>query len=351
MKEMKKFSFVFLAVLALLAGACKRPTPEIPPTPVTLSLDNLNRIPPPDVLEEVYFFSGGAGGGEGCELEENYPSPTLGSAPDTAEKMQLIEIVTCGWSPDEKIEIFASHPDGTIVKQELETDSHGELWFQYVVVWEEKAGIYVFSFRSQGTKLEHHVKVTDPVGPHLYLSEDKLYFYQFSSSERVRLFLYDSSRDKLIGWNELKTSNEGNLVVNIPANVDYSVQYVAVGDNSGQVLFLYQGWVDDLAEQKGWDTGDIYCKGASLQDPKFKGFHSVQVIAPEITGYVADDDDNPDWSVKVTLKQGALINIWPGGPICKNNMFWWQGVTDLYPDAIIWIPEGAGGQYYFKVID
>ena len=350
---MKHISFFSLAALALMAGACMPATPEIPPTPVTLSLDDLNRVPPADVLEEVYFFSGGAGGGGGCEWDEDYSTPKVGLAPDVVEKMQLIEIDTCGWSADENIEVYISLPNGTKEKQALATNSFGELWFEYVVGWEDQEGVYGFNFRNQEVNLEHDVEVTHPEGPRLYLSKDraKLYFYQFKPTERVRFFLYDFSHDKMIGWLELKMSKDGSLVMNVP--VDNEVHYAAIGDISGQVLFLYEGWSDDLGELRGWNTGDVYCKDAPIQKPKYKGGQIVEVIVPELTGYFADDNDDPDWSRSVTLKQGSLIDIWPSAhhPICKDNMFWWWGNTGLYPDKTIWIPEGKGDQFYIKVVE
>jgi len=130
-------------------------------------------------------------------------------------------------------------PDGKIQTDHL-TASKG-FTYSYEMTANMLPGEYVFEFSGTSGKVEKHIEVYAPVGPHVYrlLSEQKLVLYGFKPREKVRVFIFydhpESSKAMytFVGWCKIAVDESGQAFIEIPD--EEMLVYFVEGRKSGIV--------------------------------------------------------------------------------------------------------------------
>lgn len=183
----------------------------------SLSLDDLDAIPPKDIIQEIGFYGGLGGGGSQCQQE--YQSPTFpGVATRTYEWMDEVSITICGLVVGEEVRVIAKLPNDTfedsLVARQTEFVGNAEITYDFLPVVNSPVGEYVFTFIGNTWTLEYIAVVVEPPDARLYLHESQLFLVNFPPNESVRVLVYgNDSRAigrSLIGWKEYKV-NDGEI--------------------------------------------------------------------------------------------------------------------------------------------
>ena len=186
---------IFTLLAILLFGCATSPTPtktptvkptsiKVSPMPETVnndlplievfSIQDANKIPPEDVLQEVSF--GGQGGGDDtkmCDaLTKIYSKPTLASASVKAEWLDHAGgIGICGWRANETVSLTITFPDGSISRETLEaynTEGTAATFYDTPLPSvNDQVGTYFYLFEGESGKVSHSINVYIPNEPRL----------------------------------------------------------------------------------------------------------------------------------------------------------------------------------------
>ena len=227
------------------AEAAGQPFPEEPATN-NLSLGELNFTTPQDILDEVAFYAGLGGGGEGCSGADTSPIFYAGTNDDKAQLLDKIQIVLCGLPvTGENVKIRVKLPNNSYREYTEQVDSGRGIYFDYESELNDPTGTYQFAFEGGTWSIDKNIVISDISTPSLFWDGNQLIFAKFQPNENIRLFVYsdDGSNAKLVGWQAVKVNSEGQLIVNLN---DPKGQFVAIGEISGEVPFQWKwgmgGW-------------------------------------------------------------------------------------------------------------
>ena len=334
----------YLALCCLLVlAACQPAAGEIPaimtPTPlppeVRLSSENVDQVPPQDVIIEVVYFSIGGGIGD-RNCSRDYEKPGFGYRSKSTDTMQPILMVICGWPAEKSIQVEILKPDGKREQMQVQSDRRGRVSLYYMVPWDGQTGTYRLRLKRWFTSVEYSFEITTPAGPSVSLSSDRkqLYFFQFEPFEQVRVFLYDWTDDlSFAGWFEVEMNAEGKLVVeDALESQERSFAYIAVGAESGQAV---TNMPDNVS------VADMFCKGAPLPT---KGIRKGSVVEVAIESLTASEVKQ---EVQVELPRGTRLYI-REGPTCRDQMYWWTGTIGDSFQPWYSFPEGRDGEYFIR---
>ena len=267
--------------------------------------------------------------------------------------MKLITFDLCPSKSGIEYHVEIIKPNGDKESSIFISDFHKDYGstFTYFVPWDGEEGKYTFIISSlEIESATFTVDVVHPDGPRLYLSQDrtKVFFYQFLPFEKIRMFIYtayiDSAlselpSDEFIGWKHLQVDEKGSAILlnSLESDAEH-FQYAAVGEKTGQILFLREGW--DTRINPSWGSSDIYCEGAPNPQPSI-GNSKVIITSDNVIGY--EYLHKP--SVPVAVPKGTELNISNYyGVSCKDNMYWYF----TYDFDGLWVPEGKDGEYFFQ---
>lgn len=207
------------------------------PQTTNISTGNLNTSLPSDVLEEVAYYGGLGGGGQGCSNSYGTPTFVSGINDVQAQLLDQIEVEICGvQTPGENINISVQLPDNSSRSFTAHVESDGSVYFEYDSRLGDPTGTYHFSFDGSNWSLNKDIVINDISSPSLFKDGSQLILAKFRPNENVRLFLYKSngSNAKFIGWQSVQVDSNGQLIVTVD---DSSGEFIAIGDNSGQVPY------------------------------------------------------------------------------------------------------------------
>lgn len=304
-----------------------------------LTQEDLNPVPPDDIIQEIGFFGGLGGGGSLCDMYD-YQSPTFAYFADRPyEWMHDVSVTICGLTVGEEVQIVVILPNGetvrdTAIVRQTESEDVGELSYDYMPLVYDPVGDYTVTFTGNTWVLEYPFIVIEPSDARLYLHESKLLLINFSPNEIVRLFVYgtpNSNNSKLIGWKEFQVNDGGDLVLNI----EDRDSYVVIGELSGQLSVNIE-------------SGDIYCQ--NVRNPVGvvpNGY--AQVMVDNLPTYSLDS--NQIW-VKdgySNIGKGEILQI-TSNAICANESFLWA-VDCINRNCTGFVPESGPDGYYLRPLE
>lgn len=213
------------------------------------SLSTANQVAPDDILQEIAFATGGDAD-TGCLGA--FTQPTIVSVVKDASLHELVEIGSCGWQNNERIDITITFPDGKITSQEqiFQQFNASEFIFNFkTTVLSDPPGSYHIVFAGSSGTIDTSIVLHEPSGPHFYWNEDgTLLLYNFQPREGVRIFAYTAGGSgfnvlgersyQLHAWQEFNVNQYGILEINpyFDVPIDW---YAAIGDYSGEIRPLY----------------------------------------------------------------------------------------------------------------
>ena len=305
-----------------------------------LTEDVLNIIPPEDIIEQIGFFGGLGGAGDGCDITDYQEPAFYWMADHPYEWMATIPIMVCGIPVGEQVQVNVALPDGTTsdggvltASQTFDRDT-GEITFYYMPLVHSPTGDYVFTFSGENWTLDYPVTVIEPPDARLYIYESELFLINFQPKENIRLFVYgfDNSYGgwELMGWKQYEVDDTGDLTIS--TQID-DAGFVAIGEVSGQ-------------RSVGLFPGDVYCKGAQSVGIVPLKYAEVIRTSNELAVYTSEVE-NGTWIQKDagTLQVGEIVRIQSNAE-CKNGTFWWN--ISSVGNRSVWgtIPEsGTDGPY------
>jgi len=195
-------------------------------------LDDVNKVPPAEILEEIAFF--GTGGDVSCEPDSNLS--IFGSEKVEAYEKALVH--ACGWEMNERIALQIREPDGNIKNDEIVARAYYEGQSDPTVrfyLYFTQEGKHVVTLTGNSGSLSISVQVSRPSDPRMYMVEERqIVFYNLQPSETISLYAYrpnrPTSKVKFVGWKRYQADQDGGLVIAID---DPSLFYYAMGEVSG----------------------------------------------------------------------------------------------------------------------
>jgi hypothetical protein len=311
------------------------------------SLSSANKTKPSNVLEEVVYYPGGAGspcdGYTGSNLELGalaYHNPyELGTDICSA---------SCGWQPNEQVQIILNRPDKEILEEQ--TADGVMVYYCYESSFSDPAGRYTIVFKGTSGVIEETVSISPPDGSRLYVhyleSREELHLRYFEPNERIRLFAYGEPGDSspnasaiLSGWQEFTVDSKGQLIIKVD---DTTPQYVVLGEESGEVWpFGRSGKAINgmhssiYVESGGGELRPTSCPGAPSQQLR------VGDRAEVCTKYdrlIIRSDPGLGNSEITRLEPGEYVTV-IDGPVCADNWSWWK--IRMKTGAVGWVAEGG----------
>lgn len=274
---------------------------------------------PENILQEIWFFSGGDGD-SGCFGFGDYTQPIVVSSTEEILLHEIINIRTCGWQKDEKVQIEAMFPDGTLVTSEAISTGLNPVQFYYKTsILEDTSGMYSVVFYGESGSVEALINVVTPSIPHVYWEDNgDVILYDFQPDEHVTLFAYmrsDKPVDEfgnasyvLYGWQEYQVNHNGQIIIQTEPEL---------------------GWIAVLGEFSGEITPS-YPSSERL----FGGG------APSILASFYNNDVSPTWPTSDTNDEACHLLIGNGVSVTENTRVWSKpNVID--GQRLSAIPEGS----------
>lgn len=328
----------------------------------TFNLSTSNQVPPADILEEVTYYGQGAGN---C-TKPSYSAPEIVGVTGNTILMMGSSLSACGWEENEVLTGKVIYPDGRTFTYSVNTYKDftgvgGTLHFTPSI--NDPVGSYKLVLTGQNGSVETTVYYSNPSGPHIfYASDNEIYLYGFSTSEKITLYCYDSTGQIIdgeyvgvfLGWEEYRVGVDGALTINAPVN---KCNFAVIGEISGEVHSLRNlegGRIYDWAPEtirtqssssSSSSTGSEQtssCPGAPQQRLEIGG---MAYVCTSIDSVKLREGPGKDHAVIKSLIPGADLEI-IGGPKCNNDWSWWQVKTES--GYIGWMSEGGDNvdKYY-----
>jgi hypothetical protein len=308
------------------------PPPDEPIIGGGLTPNDLNTVPPEDILNEVAYFSG-AGGGGGFHCNQ-YTEPEM-IVVAQVEYKKTFDVVMCQL-PLEEVELKITQPDGAVVFEQSGvpvTDLEGTyLLFSFDISLDLPLGIYTVSASSASWNDTAVFEVVEPVEPQMYYERDpaRLLLLAFRPNETVKLLVYQESELRItdskgwnvasfVGWKEYQVDSSGRLDILIDRDsfsgeLEHTprVYYVAIGNISGNVTVSQDQ--NTLNAQYGTDFSDISC--GEIKPLGILSGDYVEVIADQAAVISSEGD------ILLTLGKGETFQV-TFGPRCVDGVLLW----------------------------
>lgn len=317
-----------------------------------LTQEDLNLVPPDDIIQEIVFF-GGLGGSSGC-WDGNYNSPAFfGNADSMQEvsiqKMQYVDITICGLPQNEQVGIQLIYPNRNDVTtfQDAENTSgtnKAEITFSFIPRIDDPLGSYKFIFSGVGWSLEYEAEVINPIGSRLYLFESQLFFVNFSPNEHIRLLAYRASEDndlyhEFLGWQWFQVNEHGSLQIDV--DIDGG-EYIALGEISGDINYEVPGYFLNIPLP-------IHCEGA--RDPiGIKPLKIAEIIVNNLTTYEYDSQSGKLIRAETVDLKGTVVRV-ETNAMCFENAFVWQVSCPGKQCKYLFVPESGPDGYYLRPLE
>jgi hypothetical protein len=333
--------------------------PTATPSKIEFRLTSSNHTIPADVLQEVRVWVGGGNVISGCL--DNPPSPILFAGENTVEWGNLMGVLLCGLKPEETVQSTIIRPDGRSTTQDLHARDDGGVSFEYWPALDDLPGQYRFVLDGTSAHVESVTYLVLPTEPRMYyrVNEEALLLYNFLPNERVKILAYKRSGKEgelgeLTGWQEYSVDQDGRILIAIDQPPSAQLDYVAVGQQSGQV----NRTTDDLNSILFLDSVN-----PSLDPPRptfnlvnhdCPGAPSIRVSAGKKARVTFSN------GIKVRVRSGPSIastktaSIPEGtilylnlGPKCSDGYWWWLASDDNH-HVLGWVAEGEPGNYFIE---
>jgi hypothetical protein len=217
------------------------------------SPSTINTIPPADILPEITYYGGGGGF---CEGTYTQPVIETNFTTRSANLLQKISILSCGWAPNDQVAIKVRQPDGQekSFTQTVESTFMGDsLWFEYATDLNSPQGTYLFSFSGSNGEASYSIPVS--LSPGVFIKEvsgnkGRLMLFGFQPNETVRLFEYQRRPNDfaamLLGWREYTVDSAGIFETEFEIHTDGNI-FVALGTvSSGEASNLLPGQISSV---------------------------------------------------------------------------------------------------------
>jgi len=272
---------------------------------VTFSISEANHTTPEDILQEVSYSYGGAGGGSICDGERASEGAFLIDNPAVDVPIELghqILIGICGWrSEDVEVPVALPNGDLRLAKAKYWGDTGDNISQSLLIFYpdiNDPVGVYTFSFSGHTASPTLSVDVIAPTGPRLLLNspQHEITLYNFMPNEMLRLFAYEADNSgsltdthALAGWGEYQVDPKGQLTINVEDSMTaISTAYAAIGVTSGQA--------------KGFAVADEQKLIFVPHLPADIAATSVQNVVPQLCKRIVYSDDFSDihsgWEVQ-----------------------------------------------------
>jgi hypothetical protein len=271
------------------------------------SPDNMNTLPPEDVLETISYH--GTGGPDqplsNDEIRNqlycwiDYSVPTILHDVVDGELMSTMKMGSCGWSPGEFLQSMITYPDGEQIASNGFANECGCYLFSHLAELSSPEGVYKIQvWNEHGMQLSTNSLRQLPVVPRLYiLNENLLMLHNFLPNEDVRLFLYELSPTaycefttlcwEIYGWKQFTVDNNGNLFINAYTKSGY---YIAMDSQGYEIKGPEPGEATGPMEEISVDWEGAHNKWIELKI-KEKSYRSCPANTP----------------TKITFPQGEMI--------------------------------------------
>lgn len=212
---------------------------------VTFSISATNHTTPEGVFREVSFW-GDAGGGcfVGCSTRVDYKEPVVVNMDSySIEWWQRLDIVTCGWQPNEEVKLVLHSPNEDILHtQTQKAYSNGEVVFTYQPPINAEFGSYIVEFFGKSAHIQQEFSIVKPKDSRVYRTEDRLFLYNFQPREWVQVFEYHGAQGftggRLAAWARFQVTQKGQLAIQLDSVQDINAAYAVIGDVSGVVVSI-----------------------------------------------------------------------------------------------------------------
>ncbi|MCB0916617.1 MAG: hypothetical protein KDC23_13095 [Actinobacteria bacterium] len=259
----------------------------------TFSLSSASNTIPEDILPEIRFFSGGAGGGSICEHnQQQYGAFVLDRILLGTKALELghqVKIGLCG-GPKKDTDVVIELPTGEVRHATAqywgETNAASEALLVFYTSIDDPPGTYIFDFPELPTPSQLRLSIEAPTGPRLLLDhhEQQIRLYNFSPNELVRLVAYMPSQDSneidmlmVAGWQQYQLDSRGQLIIDVSSVDQMSLTYAAIGNISGVAegygIFDPEGLLfgllietDVLASSANDELGSLPCESIVIND-------------------------------------------------------------------------------------
>lgn len=211
----------------------------------TFSLEDAGRDLPPGILRETHYsVAGGGDSGHPCDAQQQEPSVV--EFPSTTEWLVQVYTKVCGWAVDEPVQFSVLLPSGEVVDEGTLVATADYIDGAYVAVryppeLGAPLGIYTMRFSGPSGTVEQPFEVALPVGPRVYVHDDRIVLFQFAPQETVRLYAYEpistaddprsSDAFAFSVWNEYVTDDDGQLLIEGFVGGHFRI----IGQQSGEV--------------------------------------------------------------------------------------------------------------------
>lgn len=363
----------FLAIIILTISACNTsptsgstdviPTQTSAPTtaPTTVSpiqeikLEDLNTIPPENVLDEVSYFGGAGGGGIRCTPSSE---PTITTSP-SIEYMQTLGILIC-LPQAEEVKVQITQDTGTQVFSESKSPDPGVklddnmtfVLINFKISPDVPTGTYKLTASTDNWNETQLLEIRGPSKPSFYIENNlnRLTLLSFRPNEKVRLFIYRESDTRnagglswgtasLVGWKEYQVDARGKLELTMepdalsdPNAPPVEIHLAVVGDMSGEVPSMQAFPESPMENYMVLSVSNITCGNHSVSD--IRSGDMVKVIIDNLALLSSAGE--------TLVNKGSLLQV-TQGPYCNESVMRWNVACPegLYNCSI---PEVVDGQ-------
>jgi hypothetical protein len=324
------------------------------PTSTPTVLEQINIIPPGDIIQEIYYYEETDGGGNCFDVtnpQEESPFPKR------KEILGSLVVDLCNIEPGETISVQVTTPTNVTLKFSQTTGTGDTYDLDYVVGIDDPRGVYTIVMSGNGWSLEGAVEIVEPRGARLYWTGDNLVFYKFSPNENVRLFIYQPGWEynySLVGWVKFQVNEKGQFNFSLEKLQDKPYKYYAVGDITGQVSVHVRELLPYYME---FQSVNIDCPG-SLPHLGLWGGGEVEVVSDTVQiyeyiyleGSLNGQSDPPYQGDRYelieswTIEKGERLSVELFPPICIHGTLFWPIDYDEY------VPESGADGYYLRPV-
>ena len=326
------------------------------PTSTPTVLEQINIIPPGDIIQQIYDEETDGGGicFDVTDPQEDYPLPKR------KEILESLVVDLCNIEPGETISVQVTTPTNVTFEFSQNTGTDDTYDLDYFVGIDDPRGVYTIMMSGNGWSLEGAVEIVEPNGTRLYWTGDNLVFYNFSPNENVRLFIYQPgpySNYSLAGWVKFQVNEKGQFNFSLEKLQDKPYKYYAVGDITGQVSVYGRELLPYYVE---FQSANIYCPG-SLPHLELWGGGEVEVVSDTVQiyeyiylkGSTNHQSDPPYATDRFELleswisEKGEILYVefyYGDSPICIHGTLFWPLSGDEY------VPESGPDGYYLRPV-
>jgi hypothetical protein len=316
------------------------PTTLLEPKLYAIDIARLEEVPQ-DLLEQIYRYQSGAGGG--CYGQEQLKPPVwidpYAGAVNPAIPTSLSWTLK-SYSKSPTPEAWLTLPDGSKVQTELLEDEDGCYVTSYPIAPGSLLGTYTLKITQGGFMIQDSVTLEFPSKPIWTAYQGNIWYAGFKPGEQVTLhiceYLYISWRNGLSlsdlagisqsvpGTDGSVTSVCGKIYTELIAADEYGTFQVHVPDDY---------WVDAQANDSGVKTTIPTCGDLIPTQLILGGFAEMDhnITSREITGFTQDGEGA---SIPLGTKVKTVF-----GPICNPYLSRWEWIVETPDQMQLWVSE------------